>query len=269
MQETNSTPGLGRSAGKGKGYNSRSWWWTGRPGVLRLMGSQGVGHDWATELNWNEPTPVFWPGEFHGLYSPWGHKESDTTERLSLVVGKGLLPEGLLQIWAEQSPQSVGQLSRSSVYWAERCLWRRQQLCEGSEATQLRHGWADGRAQTLRCCSVAKSCLSLCDPVVCSTPAFPVLHYLWSWLKLCPGSSVRSIFQVKIPEWVAISSFRGSSWPRDRTWVSCVSCIGRPLHHWTTREALKPRSQDWILDKRLVRVLIKWPAYSECLLDVI
>ena len=30
------------------------------------------------------PTPVFWPGEFHGLYSPWGHKESDTTERLSL-----------------------------------------------------------------------------------------------------------------------------------------------------------------------------------------
>ena len=30
------------------------------------------------------PTPVFWPGEFHGLYSTWGHKESDTTERLSL-----------------------------------------------------------------------------------------------------------------------------------------------------------------------------------------
>ena len=26
------------------------------------------------------PTPVFWPGEFHGLYSPWGHKESDMTE---------------------------------------------------------------------------------------------------------------------------------------------------------------------------------------------
>ena len=31
-------------------------------------------------------TPVFWPGEFHGLYSPWGRKESDTTERLSLSV---------------------------------------------------------------------------------------------------------------------------------------------------------------------------------------
>ena len=30
----------------------RSWWWTGRPGVLWFMGSQRVGHDWATELNW-------------------------------------------------------------------------------------------------------------------------------------------------------------------------------------------------------------------------
>jgi len=32
--------------------DSRSWWWTGRPGVLWFMGSQRVGHDWATELNW-------------------------------------------------------------------------------------------------------------------------------------------------------------------------------------------------------------------------
>ena len=32
--------------------NSGSWWWTGRPGVVRFMGSQRVGHDWATELNW-------------------------------------------------------------------------------------------------------------------------------------------------------------------------------------------------------------------------
>ena len=32
--------------------NSRSWWWTGRPGMLRFMGSQRVGHNWATELNW-------------------------------------------------------------------------------------------------------------------------------------------------------------------------------------------------------------------------
>ena len=34
--------------------NSGNWWWTGRPRVLLFMGSQRVGHDWATELNWTE-----------------------------------------------------------------------------------------------------------------------------------------------------------------------------------------------------------------------
>ena len=34
--------------------DSGSWWWTGRPGVLQFMGSQRVGHDWVTELNWTE-----------------------------------------------------------------------------------------------------------------------------------------------------------------------------------------------------------------------
>ena len=34
--------------------NSGSWWWTGRPGVLRFTGLQRVGHDRATELNWTE-----------------------------------------------------------------------------------------------------------------------------------------------------------------------------------------------------------------------
>ena len=33
--------------------NSGSWWWTGRPGMLRFMGSQRAGHDWVTELTWN------------------------------------------------------------------------------------------------------------------------------------------------------------------------------------------------------------------------
>ena len=34
--------------------SSRSWWWTGKTGVLQSMGSQRAGHDWATELNWTE-----------------------------------------------------------------------------------------------------------------------------------------------------------------------------------------------------------------------
>ena len=42
---------------------------------------------WVGKIPWRRerlPTPVFWPGEFHGLYSPWGSKDSDMTERLSL-----------------------------------------------------------------------------------------------------------------------------------------------------------------------------------------
>ena len=38
--------------------NSRSWWWTGRPGVPQSMGSQRARHDWATELNWSLLTAV-------------------------------------------------------------------------------------------------------------------------------------------------------------------------------------------------------------------
>ena len=42
---------------------------------------------WVGKIPWRREwllTPVLWPGEFRRLYSPWGHKESDTTEQLSL-----------------------------------------------------------------------------------------------------------------------------------------------------------------------------------------
>ena len=48
---------------------------------------------WIRKIPWRRerlPTPVFWPREFHGLYSPWGHKESDTTEQLSLSLGASI-----------------------------------------------------------------------------------------------------------------------------------------------------------------------------------
>ena len=44
---------------------------------------------WAGKTPWRragQPTPVFWPGEFHGLYRPWGGKELDMTEQLSLSL---------------------------------------------------------------------------------------------------------------------------------------------------------------------------------------
>ena len=57
--------------------------------VKNLPAMQEPGFDpWVRKIPWRRerlPTPVFWPGELHGL-SPWGHKESDTTERLSLSL---------------------------------------------------------------------------------------------------------------------------------------------------------------------------------------
>ena len=54
-----------------------------------------------------------------------------------------------------------------------------------------------------------------------------------------PGSSVHGILQARILEWVAMPSSRGSSWPRDRTHVSCGSCICRQiLYLWATGKAL-------------------------------
>ena len=43
-------------------------------------------HPWVGKTPWRRerlPTPVFWPGEFHGLYGPWGRKESDITLTLT------------------------------------------------------------------------------------------------------------------------------------------------------------------------------------------
>ena len=68
-----------------------------------------------------------------------------------------------------------------------------------------------------------------------------VLSRVWlfvtPWTVAPPGSSVHGIFQARILEWVAISSSRGSSQPRDRAHVSFSSCIGRwILYHWATWE---------------------------------
>ena len=71
---------------------------------------------------------------------------------------------------------------------------------------------------------VAKSCLTLCDPMDCNAP----------------GASVHGIFQARILEWVAIPSSRGRSWSRNQICVSCIE--GGLLHHkhflycWVTRE---------------------------------
>ena len=52
--------------------NTGCWWWTGRPGVLQFIGSQRVGHDWATELNWNKTKfPVNYFLSTTARFEPW------------------------------------------------------------------------------------------------------------------------------------------------------------------------------------------------------
>ena len=81
----------------------------------------------------------------------------------------------------------------------------------------------EGRDCVCFCCrSVTHSYLTLCDPMDCSLPGSSAHGILWQeyWSGLlCPPS-------------------KGSSWPRDRTHVSCISCIVRWIfYHWATWEA--------------------------------
>ena len=70
---------------------------------------------------------------------------------------------------------------------------------------------------------VSQSCLTLCDSMDCSLPS----------------SSVHGIFQAIVLEWIAISFSRGSSQPRDQTWVFCI--VDRHFDIWATREVLHYR----------------------------
>ena len=78
-------PVSGRSAGEGIGYPLQCSWISL---VIQLvknlpaMRETRVGK--ISRRRERLPTPVFWPGELHGWYSPWGHKESEMTEWLSL-----------------------------------------------------------------------------------------------------------------------------------------------------------------------------------------
>ena len=130
---------------------------------------------WIGKILWRRkwhPTQVFLPAKFHGQrsltgYSPWGHKESDTTEWLSLFTFKGLLVR---------------------------------------------------------------------TPCMCAVLSHVQL-LVTLWTISLSGSSVHGIFQARIPEWVAISSCRGSSRPRNQTHVSCVSCIAGRLFNSEPSEA--------------------------------
>ena len=103
------------------------------------------------------------------------------------------------------TPGTMGGL----MIWVDQCKYH---ILISPEPHPQTTGW-------MHACSVAQSCLTLCDSMDYSLP----------------GSSVHGIFQARILEWVAISSSRGSFSPRDWTHISCIG--RRILYNWATWEA--------------------------------
>ena len=123
----------------------------------------------------------------------WGRRKRPKLQRWSLDRQDGPFLEGKKdQMWEHWAREILSALGKESFF----PVWQVIELCQFP------------RNQLV--CGVLL-CLTLWDPVGCSPP----------------GSSVQRILQGRILEWVAISSSKGSSWPRDWNCVSFVSCIGR------------------------------------------
>ena len=83
-------PGSGRSTGEEIGYPLHCSWASLLVQLVKNLCA--MWETWVRSLGWEDPlekeitpSPVFWPGQLHGLYSPWDHKELDMTESNSLV----------------------------------------------------------------------------------------------------------------------------------------------------------------------------------------
>ena len=81
---------------------------------------------------------------------------------------------------------------------------------------------------------IVQSYLTLCNPVDCSLPDSPV----------------HGILEARLLEWVAIRFSRGSSWPRDRTWVSCIA--RKYFTIWGTRQAHRRYDMIYLLRRRYI-----------------
>ena len=128
---------------------------------------------WRTE---RLPTPVFWTGEFHGIYSPWGGKGSDMTERLSLHF----------KLWYIN--EDNGNLLQKVP--CMHCYTQCPQPCSRPPPTDASAGnsWAlRSKSGSVSCgvtalfsCVLVCTRFCLCSPSVC----FPVLCKFW---RLCGG----------------------------------------------------------------------------------
>jgi len=163
-------------------------------------------------------------------YSPWGHKESDMTERLNWIELRNPLLE-----WVAISS------SRGSS-------WPRDRTCVSCIGRRILYHWVlVGKCWIFLFSDPSDTlCFFLFPPVLQGilglvTESESQVAQLWP--TLCDamdcslwGSSVHGIFQARVLEWIAISVSRGSSWPRNWTLVSRIA--GRRFTVWATGKPL-------------------------------
>ena len=123
--------------------NSRSCWWTGRPGVLWFMGSQRVGHDWATELKWTElkDAHVFISGTYDYINF---HSKRNTEDMIKLrVMRPEDFPELSKWAWCNYNGlwkrESRGLKSEKELWWGDQKL--EQQTWKMEEGVMIQGLW--------------------------------------------------------------------------------------------------------------------------------
>ena len=128
--------------------------------------------------------------------------------------------------------------SRFAVCWVPSSWWQGLAFLMYPQVEERKRLWSLVLFKVL--VLVTQLYQTLCDPMT---------------VACLSGFSAHGILQVKLLEWAAIPFSRGSSWPRDRTWVSFIA--GGFFTIWATREALFPLF--CICTNPIMEILSLWP----------
>ena len=141
-----------------------------------------------------------------------------------------------LAVWPGIRPMPSAVKARSPNYWTPRGFPQMNLMTKEKQTLRHRkHTYGHQRGKGVVLVLAAQSCPTLCDRMGCSLP----------------GASVHGILQSIILVWVAIPFSRGSSWPRNLTWVSHIA--GRFCTIWATREAQRG-GEGWMRSLGLVDI---------------
>ena len=167
----------------------RSWWWTEKPGVLQSMGSQRVGHDWATELNLQSasskcPSQTCW--------------SCTVSSSFNMIILLGSKPGSNLWLSTLLCISYVICSRPHQVFF----------LSEWCVASSLSSPFRGSHSELFPTVAWIRKWKSLSHAQLCATPVDYTVH---------------GIHQVRVLKWVAFPSSRGSSQARDWAQVSRIA----------------------------------------------